>query len=245
MKILKIPKHKITIAYQLILMISVIIASLPFFIIGGSKVYIKDMPGIENYFFNEFQVNGVSIYKEAYLSTEGVYSSILGFSDFSSGHTLMLFLSTFWIFLLWGPISWLAWCPPSKVWSEKSLIWKSVVEFILSIFLIVIYLISFSGARFDQSFNNQIFKYFGKDFFNTDELQSQLQILRESINEVFNYNSFAISSVFAILFAILFAIISALTIIAWWIYTYLDKKFKKRLNNKNDVLYQEEVGLEV
>ncbi|AXK51594.1 hypothetical protein [Spiroplasma alleghenense] len=234
MKILKIPKYKITIAYQLIMMISIILASLPFFLIGGSKVFIKDMPGIESYFFNEFQVNGVSIYKTAYLSTEGVYSSIFGFSNFTSGHTLMLYLTSFGIFFLWGPIGFLAWSPPSEVWTKKTLIWTSVVEFILFIFLIVIYSISLSGGCFNRTFNDQIFKYFGKDFFSTDELQNQLQVLRESINQVFNYNSFAISSAFAIVFAL----ISALTIIAWWIYTYLYTKFEKRSNNKNDVVYQ-------
>ncbi|AXK51584.1 hypothetical protein [Spiroplasma alleghenense] len=240
MKIKKIPKYQITISYQLVLIISVIIISLPIFLIGGSEVFIKDMPGIEDYFFNEFQVNGVSIYKTASLSTEGVYSSIFGFSNNISGYILMCWCTGLLIALLFEPITSLAWFHPSELWGKKNLMWRSVVEFTVSIFLIVIYSISLSGGVFYRAFDEQIFKYFGKDFFNTDELQSQLQILRESINEVFNYNSFAISNAFAITFAL----ISALTITAWWIYTYLDTKLEKRRNNKNDVLYQEKPAFE-
>ncbi|AXK51574.1 hypothetical protein [Spiroplasma alleghenense] len=164
-----------------------LLSDIYFQILVDKSIYIKDLPGIEKDFFNGFTLNGEDISNIAVLNSKYLLFPFGG-KIFYGGRTLMFCLTTilFWVGVIPLIIS---------HWRDKMIgrkwFWISAI---ISIFLIIILLVGFALTInkniFIKVFEVQTYGYFGRDFFNTVELQQQLDILRNSVLEAFGYKKF-------------------------------------------------------
>ncbi|AXK51573.1 hypothetical protein [Spiroplasma alleghenense] len=240
MKKNKISRFTTTFITQIIIIVTSITILISIINIANSRIYIKDLPGVEEDFFNNFQVDGVSILNTAYLSLKGVYSSFFWTKSFE-GYWVLFSVTLLLAMLVMGPIFKILTYNFENLWGRFWCFWSSFFELVLLVLIIVGLSIPLNKNVFNQSFENQIFKYFGKDFFSTPEFQEQLQILKLGIGKTFNYNNLLIENAIEITLAS----VSILAILLWSLHDYFENKLDKRKQDKNDVLYEKYERLEI
>ncbi|AXK51593.1 hypothetical protein [Spiroplasma alleghenense] len=240
MEKIKISRLTMTFITQFILTITSITIIASILNIVNSRIYIKDLPGIEESFFNNFQVNGVSVLNTAYLSWKGIYSSFLGNGNFS-GYWILFWTAFALLSIVLGPVFRILAYTLENLWSRFWCFWTSFFNIALLIFIIIGLSTPMNKDVFNQTFENQVFDYFGRDFFNTPELQEQFQLLKLGIGQTFSYNQFLIENAIEISLAS----ISILAILLWLLHDHFENKFDRRKQDKNDVLYEKYDRLEI
>ncbi|AXK51597.1 hypothetical protein [Spiroplasma alleghenense] len=199
----------IVIAYILLALL-VFFSDFYFCLIIDKEINIKYLPGIEKDFFNGFVVNGVDISDKTILNSKYLLFPFGG-KIFYNGRFFISFLTNMLFFI--------AFLPPLILQIKEGIIGRKtfITSGILSIIIIIILIIGFSMPlnknTFTKVFDEQIYNYFGRDFFNTTNSQKELEIFRKSVIESFEYNKFFILNIVAIttciltIFTILFCLI--------------------------------------
>ncbi|WP_338971975.1 hypothetical protein [Spiroplasma endosymbiont of Panorpa germanica] len=189
-----------------------LILSFAFFVVMiEDKIYIRDLPNIEDDFFNGFIVQNVYIYNKAFISYRYLIWDF-GNNLFKLGHKMvMLFL-----FVIMGVLC-LAF---HSAWYGIELKWARLFIYVSTFFNLFI-LIALCGTlnknNFDENFIKQIFDIFGKDFFSTEKLKIELEILKDSINQSVSYYKYLPLNIVALILTII-TIVSSI----YWI--VIDKK---------------------
>ncbi|AXK51592.1 hypothetical protein [Spiroplasma alleghenense] len=210
-------------------------------IITTKNINIKYLPGIEDDFFNGFIVNGLDISDKTILTSKYLLFPFGG-KIFASGHNAMWSLITILGIVIYLPLVACRFSP--RTLGRKMFSIGGLIALIIIIFLLVGLSFPLDISIFKKVFDEQIYGYFGRDFFNTPELENQLAILRESIFQNFGYSKYIGVNIAAIIISIL----SFISILVCLLEDYLDIKKSKNVNilnlqldnsdNKNQQLLQ-------
>ncbi|AXK51552.1 hypothetical protein [Spiroplasma alleghenense] len=229
----KIKLTKILVTISLFILVFIFSQIFWYLVTMTQDVNIKYLPGIENDFFNGFIVNGIDISDKTILSSRYLFFSSGG-SKITNNSGIVQLLDFVFVFTFFATVAFL--CIETKNSRHKFLYPAAIASSICIVFYIILFSLPMNKSIFQKVFDQQIYDYFGRDFFDTDILKQQLDILRNSIIENLGYYKYLKCNIPAVIISSL-ALISILSLLAED-FLYLKKQKKTNVDPK-----KQEIGL--
>ncbi|AXK51579.1 hypothetical protein [Spiroplasma alleghenense] len=182
--------------FALTLLFSVIMVYMWF----SKKIYIKYLPNIEKDFFNGFIVGGNDIYDKAYVTSKYLIFPF-GKSLYEPGPYLLTSIIVILAIFVYLPLASLR--LRSDVFKRTFFWFNGVILLPFIILMGVGFALPMNINTYTKVFDQQIYRYFGEDFFHTQQLQEQLDIFRSSVVESFGFSKGVIFNSLGMVFVLL------------------------------------------